>query len=504
MRLRSKRVLPLALCLGLWAHAAYAQVYDLVVSGGRLIDPRHAIDDIRHIGIKHGRVASVSSEPLQGIEHIDATGLVITPGFIDLHSHALSLEAQHYQAFDGVTTALELEAGIFPIDTLHARFSSTPLLHTGASSSHLAVRQLVLGNAEQPHFTDPVRPAHPNSSMQSSAGFTARANDQQITEMLNLHGTSLDRGAIGIGLPLDYMSQGVTEKELSALFRLAASRDAPVFVHMRRGLPGDLDGLNEMIRHARDSGAWVHICHLQSMVMNSTEMAVEIIGAAAASGVKISAEAYPYNAGSTVIGAAVFGRDWQRIFGIGYSDVQWVTTGERLTAETFAAYRQEQPGGAVVHHYGDEADTRYVMASPDIIIASDAMPLPEGGGFVHPRGIGTFTRFLSHYVDEWDAEGPLTALQAIAKITDLPSKILSYAGGMLSSKGHLGVGADADITIFDPVSLSDQATYLAPLKRSTGVRWLLVCGKPVISNGEFNMSMNEQGPAEQLPTRCGN
>ena len=484
-------------------HFTLAETHELIISGGRLIDPRHRIDDVWNLGIRGGRIVTVSQEPLRGAREIHARGLVVTPGFIDLHSHAISREAQQYQAYDGVTTALELEAGIFPIAALADHYRPAPLLHTGASSSHLAIRQRVLGHVDQPHFTDIPTPIGNAESSNPRAGFIVQANTRQISEMMSLHQQAIASGAIGIGLPLDYISRGVSGEELSALFDLAASEHSTIAVHMRRGLPGDLSGLSEMIAQARRSGAWVHICHLQSMVMTSTQQAMAMIREAVAEGVKLTTEAYPYNAGSTAIGAAVFGRDWQAVFDIGFNDIQWVATGERLTADTFSHYRQHEPDGVVVHHYGDQTQTRAVMAAPDIIVASDAMPLADEGGFVHPRGIGTFARFVSHYVDEWDAEGPLTASQAIAKITDLPGKLLAYTHETLSAKGHLGEGADADITIFDPALISDHATYLAPLEHSTGVRWLLVCGVPVIAEGNLLTVSDSGGRARQLPTRCG-
>jgi N-acyl-D-aspartate/D-glutamate deacylase len=250
-------------------------------------------------------------------------------------------------------------------------------------------------------------------------------------------------------------------------------------------MPGDIAGLDELIRAAEQSGAPLHICHLNASAMGAVSAFLGRIAQARGRGVDVTAEAYPYNAGSTTIGAAVFGRDWRRIFAIDYGDVEWAATGERLTPESFAEKRENEPEGLVIHHYGRESWTREALLGSGVMVASDAMPIDDETVGVHPRGIGTFSRFLGRYTRAGDAEGVLSLSEAIAKVSSQPARRLSAIAPVFRNKGHLGVGADADITVFDPLRIQDLATYQRPLEASVGIRLVLVGGVVVLEDGEL-------------------
>lgn len=467
------------------ASVAASEALDFLIIGGRVIDPSIPRDEVINLGIKGGKIAWLGNDNPKATKVIDAEGLVVAPGFIDLHSHAINTEGQRYQAFDGVTTALELEAGVFPIDALRSWHPEGAVINYGASVSVLAVHHQVMGNVFQPHFSDPLKPVTEIVTMSPKAAFNMVPNQEELAAIIRLIKVGLEDGALGIGLPLDYMSSGVRSGELQEIFRLAAEFQARVFVHLRRGLPGELKGLSEILELAGQYGAPVHICHLQASMMSGTSAALEALQQARASGVDVSYEAYPYNAGSTKIGAAVFGRNWQQVFDIDYKDVQLVETGERLTAERFIEERHKNPSGFVVHHYGKPDWTKQALLNRNTIVASDAMPIQNDHSFVHPRGIGTFTRVLSKYVDEHDAEGQLTLFDAIAKMTTMPAQLLAKMSSTFNSKGHLKVGADADVVLLNPDLLRDRATYLNPLQPSLGVTWLFVAGKPLVSESQW-------------------
>jgi N-acyl-D-aspartate/D-glutamate deacylase len=457
-------------------------VYDLVIMNGRVIDPQHETNALMNLGIRDGVIAYRGSEAIQGKRTVNAQGHWVTPGFIDLHSHAMTPFGQYYQARDGVTTALELEAGVYPVAALQQHFPEGSALHYGASVSHLAARQRVLGNTVQPHFTDPPAPLVADAPLEPKAGFVRVADAEQIALIRADVERGIQAGALGIGLLLDYVASAVSTEELEALFSVSGDYNVPIFVHIRRGLPGDLAGLEEVLTLAKTYNTPLHICHLQASTMQGVTRALELISTAKSSGLQVSTEAYPYHAGSTSIGAAVFGRDWEAIFDISYADIQWAATGERLTKERFDTLRKQQPMGVVIHHYGESAWTEAAITAPDVIIASDAMPLTSDTTFVHPRGLGTFTRVLSRYTAALDAEGSLALSSAIAKMTTLPAEVLRPAFPVFNQKGHLGIGADADIAILDPQHLNDNSTYLSPLQAASGVRYLLVCGQPLIEN----------------------
>lgn len=471
-------------CLLLSASPSMAAEHDLVINGGRVIDPTNNVNERANIGVANGKIAAVSEKALAGRHVIDATGLVVSPGFIDLHSHAVTTQGQHFQAHDGVTTALELEAGFYPIDHINKLLINKAAINYGASVSHLAVRQRVIGNVLQAHPLLPSTADIADTAPNKKAAYVDLANDDQIAQMESLLDAGLSAGGLGIGLLIDYLSVAISDVELAMVFDVAARHKAPVFTHIRRGLPGDQSGLIEVIREAQRSGAALHICHLNASAMGGVEQFLQTIQNAQARGVDVTTEAYPYNAGSTTIGAAVFGRDWQRIFAIEFLDVEWSATGERLTAETFAEKRETEPDGLVIHHYGREEWTRQALQSPGVIVASDAMPITKATTGIHPRGIGTFSRFLSRYSKDGDAEGTLTLYEAIAKITSLPAERLASVAPIFDNKGHLAVGADADITVFDPKRITDLATYQHPISHSEGVEFVVVNGQLVIANGK--------------------
>ena len=176
--------------------------------------------------------------------------------------------------------------------------------------------------------------------------------------------------------------------------------------------------------------------------------------------------------------SAIFDPGWQENMGITYKDLQWTETGERLTAETFEKYRKI--GGNVVIHSIPEEAAREAVANPMVIIASDGMPIT--GAKVHPRGQGTFSRVLGHYVRE---EKALDLMTALRKMTLLPAQRLEKRAPMFKNKGRIRVGADADITVFDPQRVIDKATYEDPLEYSEGIQFVLVNGVPVVKDGRL-------------------
>ena len=459
--------------------------FDLVLNNGRVIDPDSGLDAIRHIGITGGAIAEVSERPLMGHRVIDATNLIVAPGFIDLHSHAMTPAGQEYQLFDGVTTALELEAGAYPADRVKDSLVSMPLIHFGASVGYLWLRQWYLsGNyqaslAHQPETSvgrDTAWASYPPRSV-----FTQILSQEQIDDLVKLLEQAFSEGyGIGLGVPIDYLKQGISEEELHAVFSVAAAYDQVVFIHARRLPVGDLGGLDEVIELARDTGASVHFCHINSNALTAIGPFLQRVSQAQTNGVDISIEAYPYEAGSTQIGAAAFRGDWQTLYGMTPSDIVWVETGERLTAQTFHEYQTQAPNGYIVLFSNTMAAVDLAVLNDQTIVASDAMPDVGPDAKVHPRGRGTFTRSLHRYVIE---QKKLTWSQAIAKMTIEPAMRLQSMAPAFASKGRLTQGSDADVVVFDPLVVQDQATYENPDQRSLGMRFVLVNGQLVVDHG---------------------
>lgn len=438
-----------------------AQQYDVVLTNGRVMDPESGLEAVRNVGITGGRIAAISASPLQGRTVVDVRGLVVAPGFIDLHVHTHSPELYAFKARDGVTTALELELGAWPVKPWYAEREGKSLINFGASAGHIPATMAVFG--DHGGFTP----------SEATANRVATAEEvRRIREDLR---QGLDQGAIGIGLGINYLPKSSREEILN-IFQLAADRKVPCFVHVRHGgpvEPGVEDAVQEVIADAAATGAPLHVVHITSVGLRQTPTLLRMIRGARARGLDVTTEAYPYTAGMTDISSAIFDTGWQEHQGgITYKDLQWAATGERLTPETFAKYRKQ--GGMVAIHSIPEDIVRLALDDPMVMIASDSI-LQNGKG--HPRAAGTYARVLGRYVRE---QHVLTLMDAIRKMTLMPAERIRQP-----NLGRVKVGADADITIFDPARVIDRATFENPAQYSDGIPYVLVNGIFVVKNGEL-------------------
>ena len=454
------KLLTLALC----SAALDAQVFDTVLAGARIMDPASGLDAIRYVGITGTRIAAISERPLQGRAVVDLKGLVLAPGFIDLHSHGQDDENYRFKAHDGVTTAMELEIGVSPVAPWYAARAGKARINFGASAGHVPARMAVM------HDTGTFLP-------RDNAAHNI-ATDEEKLSIVNLVRRGLDDGAIGVGFGIAYVPTAGRE-EIFRLFQLAAERKVPVFVHMRGSVDADgaIPAVQEVIADAAASGAPAHVVHITSVGARKTDACLKMIDGAAKHGVDITTEMYPYTASATRIESALFDGDWEKRSGFKYSDLQWVATGERMTAETFARYRKQ--GGAVISHTIPEEALKLGIRSPFVMIASDGR-LVNGQG--HPRSAGTFARVLGRYVRE---EKALTLMEAIRKMTLMPAQRLESSVAAMRNKGRIRVGADADLVAFDPGSIIDKATFENPAQYSEGIAQVLVGGVFVVRDGKL-------------------
>ncbi len=462
--------------------------FDLVIVGGRVIDPDSGLDAIRHVGIRGSTIEIISQDPLQGIRTVDARGLVVAPGFVDLHSHSPTPLGQRYQLLDGVTTALELESGAYPSDAVGGTLVPGARIHYGASAGWGSIRaEIKLGIRQSELLISKPEIVHLRgvwTALRSIFGtpndvFIERVSEHERARMRRMLGSALDAGALGIGVPLDYFSEAVDDAELRMIFALAAERETLVFIHLRRGINGDPAGLREALRLAFETGAAIHICHIQHNAMRNIELFLREIRAARENGVDVTTELLPYNAGSAPISSAVFGRDWRTIFDIDYADVEWTATGMRFDEETFPDYRKRFPNGQVAHHYLKEEWTRRALVEPGVIVVSDLLPMTDESSRVAPHN-GAFARVLGRYVRE---AGLLDLETALAKMTILPAARLEAFFPTFRRKGRIQVGADADLTLFDAARVIDRATYSNPFQPSAGIHTVVVAGQIAVYAG---------------------
>jgi N-acyl-D-aspartate/D-glutamate deacylase len=441
--------------------------YDIVIANGHVMDPESGLDAVRNVGITNGKIRALSTEPLKGKSILDAKGLVVAPGFIDLHEHAQEPRNYQFQAHDGVTTSLELEVGVADIDAWYAAREGKSLINFGASVGHIPVRMKVMND--------------PGNFLPTGAAAHREATPQELAEIKTQIKHGLQRGALAVGMGINYTA-AATHDEIVELFRIAAEQNAGVHVHVRyagmKEPSTGLVGIEEVIAAAAATGAPLHIVHITSIGLKTTPQLIAMVKGAQKHRLDVTTECYPYTAASTNLESAIFDPGWQERQGITYKDLQWSKTGERLTAETFEKFRKE--GGLVVIFSIPEEAARTAVADPIVMIASDGVPTT--GPKVHPRGQGTFSRVLGHYVRE---EKALELMTALRKMTLMPAQRLQNRAAMFKDKGHIRVGADADITVFDPQRVIDKATFDDPLQYSEGIQFVLVNGTPVLANGKL-------------------
>src|SRR5699024_8324060 len=204
-----------------------AQCQTLII-GGRVVDPRNGVDDVLTIGIADGRIVHVGPETIPAERSIDAEGLVVSPGFIDLHSHAQNQVGHLLQAFDGVTTSLELECGATPLHhSLNAAESAGRSLNYGYSASWLLARMIVTEGMSSSDIQElPPLPLDIFGKLQANQNWQKPATAQQIDDIIDILAEQLNNGAIGVGVLLGY-APAIDPIELQELAELAAERNAP-------------------------------------------------------------------------------------------------------------------------------------------------------------------------------------------------------------------------------------------------------------------------------------
>ncbi len=453
--------------------------YEVVILNGRLIDPESRLDAIRNIGISNGTIQAISATSMRGRTTVLATGLVVSPGFIDLHSHGQDQENYRFKAMDGVTTALELEVGTGNADQWYAEREGKALINYGASIGHIPTRMAVMRD--------------PGVFLPSGDAAHKAASDSEIEELKRRVEQGLKQGALGVGFGINYTA-AASHWEILEMFRVAAKHRAPCFVHMRfAGLKeptNSIRALEEVLSATAITGAPLHVVHISSSGLRAAPLLLQMIGEAQSRGLDVTTECYPYTATQTMIESAIYDDGWKEALGIDYKDLQWVATGERLTEESFARYRKT--GGAVIGHAIPEDIARIAVASPLTMIASDG-GLQNGKG--HPRGSGSYARVLGHYVRDLKA---LTLMDALRKMTLMPAQRLERLAPMMKNKGRIRVGADADLTVFNPQAIIDRSTFEEPAKYSEGITHVLVGGVFVVKDGRLQPDVNP-GRAVRAP-----
>jgi dihydroorotase len=427
------------------------------------MDPETGLDAIRNVGIRGSRIAAITEDDISGTQTLDARGRVVAPGFIDLHQHGDSAEVYRAKIHDGVTSALELEMGVEDVAAWYAEREGKTILNFGAAISHPDARRLAMGGKLL-------------KSRLSGDWAGQPMTGEQIKALAQRLSDGLAQGAVGIGMLIAY-TPGTTAEELDAVFRAAKTHNAAAYVHIRTNRK-DISNLEEVLTPAQRHGMQLHIVHLNSTGQDRTQDYLTRIRAAQAAGVDVSTESYPYNRGSNYIDSNAYD-NWQKMADAEIAQHTWVETGEDLTRETFARYRPT--GGLVISPAAYSEETvRKLVADPMVMVASDGMWLTNGKA--HPRTWGTYARVLGRYVREQKA---LSLMQALNKMTLLPANRLSPRIPGMKKKGRVQTGVDADLVVFDPAAILDQATYQNPVQYSTGIDHVVVNGVVTLRDGKL-------------------
>ncbi len=492
--------------------------FDIVIENGRVIDPETKLDAVRHVGIKGSRIAAISDKKLHGAKVIDATGLVVAPGFVDLHAHGQQIPAARAQAFDGVTTALEMESGLFPIGMFYDNCAKEGRpINYGASVAWTYAR--VMAKEKD------IKPADGTIEwFQDAFSYTnwqnTLATEDELKRILKDVEQGIKEGGLGIGVNAGY-APGYGHKEYYQLAKLAKKYDVPTYTHVRylnsAEPKSSFEALQELISLSATTGAHMHICHLNSTSVQDIEDCADLVKAAIDRGLPVTTEAYPYGAGSSAVGAEVFrGDDWLQRWGVPNASYM-EANGKPLSEEKVLELQNNAPGTIVVMHFlkpDEDKDDRKKMDRsvlfPGAAIASDAMPWMDSKGqlidgdvwplpkdaFAHPRSIGCYARFVNKYVNEYQA---ISLVEAMERTSLNACRILEDAVPQMKSKGRVQVGKDADLVIFKLDDFKDTATFTAPNSLSDGMHYVLVNGTAIIENGELNRNAMPGQPIRRTP-----
>ena len=434
-----------------------------LIKGGRVIDPANKVDAYLNILIEDGKIAWAGKAEPEADRILDATGKIVTPGFIDIHMHEdpvadgdIAQSIFHMMLRMGVTTAVGGNCGINVYDP---------------------VRYLDLVDRKGAAVNVAMFAGH--EYFRKAAGATdiyALATEEQKAKMETAVADALAGGCVGVSFGLRYVP-GANKDEFFRAAKCCAPGKKLIASHLRDDAAGVFAALDEFCEAGVEYGLPVQISHIGSMGgFGQMAQVLEQLDAYALNGLDVALDCYPYFAFSTRIGTPTYDPGWLDRYGCGYEVLEFCEgkyKGQRATKETFDEIRRDMPECITVCHVMKEEDIRLAFRHSRVMLGSDGL-VNNGQG--HPRAGGSFPRFLA----EFARKGTISLYEAVEKMTAIPAARLG-----LDCKGRLNVGADADITIFDFDAIRDGATFEAPATPPEGIEYVLLGGEIAMDHGKL-------------------
>jgi len=502
--------------------AALAEPYDLVIKGGRVMDPESGFDAVRNVGIVQGRIARITQDEILGERSIDASGLVVAPGFIDTHFHSMDEFATKMALRDGVTSGMDLEAGAFNVKQWYADKKGKWQINYGVTASHLINRMKVMDG--EVHLSAPVDATTAQAVLKQAAEdgkaswSTERANTEQMNAIVKRLDEELRDGALGVGIALAYAARGASSYEVFEVQKAAARYGRLASVHTRYHVDSQTPteapiAFAEVFTNAMLLGAPLLLAHNNDYGWEENEEKLQL---ARAKGLNMWSEHYPYDAGSTFISADFLRPEmWLEKLGFRYEDTLYHPETDRfLDLESYEEMREKTPGTLVVVYMPPRKQWGpHWLRMPHMTVASDGMPglgrdgklLPWSAEYTdyagHPRTAGARARTLRL---AREAEVPL--MHTLAQLSYWSAKHLGDAGVLaMQERGRVQEGMVADLTLFDPETASDHADYKAGLNGlpSTGIPWVIVNGEIVLENSAVLQSVRVGQPIRYVQEEEG-
>jgi len=459
-----------------------------ILRGGMVIDGTGAARFPADVAIAGDRIAAVGEVPRsEGAREIDVAGKIVAPGFIDVHTHddraLLAAPEMAAKASQGVTTVITGNCGVSLAPLVPDRAPPPPLDLIGDAADYAYPRfadYLAALDKSPPAINAACLVGHSTLRVGTMAALDRAARADEIARMGERLQEALDAGAIGMSSGLYYApASHAPPAEIEALAARLRPAGALYTTHMRDEAEHVLDSLDESFQVGRTAGVPVVISHHKTTGVANFGRTAETLPkiAAAMAGQEIGLDAYPYIASSTVLRTQRIEEALKVL--ITWSKAAPDQAGRELTeiardwgVGILEAVERLQPAGAI-YWMMDEADVRRVLAFQHTMIGSDGLPHDV---HPHPRLWGTFPRVLGHYCRE---VGLFGLEEAVRKMTGLPAARFG-----LSRRGIVAAGAYADLTVFDPESVIDRATFAEPMLPAAGIEHVFVNGRPVWSAGK--------------------